>query len=80
VQGSLKVENKPPLEEVEGLSGKISGFEQELKGNGRIFIRYSGTEPLLRLLVEGEDAPAIKRIAGEILEHYKKHSGAVAAK
>ncbi|HNW43206.1 MAG TPA: phosphoglucosamine mutase [Elusimicrobiales bacterium] len=80
VQGSLKVAAKPPLAEVEGFNAKVSQFEEQLKGNGRIFVRYSGTEPLLRLLVEGESGPEIKAIADELLEHYKKHSGAMAVK
>ncbi len=77
VLGSLKVAHKPPLAEVPGFSEKVSRFEKTLEGNGRIFVRYSGTEPLLRLLVEGESAPEIKAIADDLLEHYKKHSGAL---
>ena len=80
VQGSLKVAHKPPLAEVQGFTDKISQFEKTLKGNGRIFVRYSGTEPLLRLLVEGESGPEIKAIADDLLEHYRKHSGAMAVK
>ncbi len=78
VLGSLKVAHKPPLHSVSGFHDKISRFENDLKGNGRIFIRYSGTEPLLRLLVEGESRAEIKAIAEDLLEHYKKHSGALA--
>ena len=80
VVGSLKVAHKPALKSVSGFSDKVVKFEHDLKGNGRIFIRYSGTEPLLRLLVEGESRAEIKSIAEELLEHYKKHSGAVAVK
>ncbi|OGS45674.1 MAG: phosphoglucosamine mutase [Elusimicrobia bacterium RIFOXYB2_FULL_62_6] len=79
VVGALKVAHKPPLEKVHGFSGKISKFEGVLKGNGRIFIRYSGTEPLLRILVEGESKSVIKGIADDLMEHYKKHAGAVPA-
>jgi len=74
---SLKVNSKPELKEVAGLSDKISSIEKTL--NGRIFIRYSGTEPVLRLLVEGENENEIKTIAEDILNHYKVYSGAVAA-
>ncbi|MEK7722375.1 MAG: phosphoglucosamine mutase, partial [Elusimicrobiota bacterium] len=79
VVGSVKVARKPAFKSVSGFSDKVVKFENDLKGNGRIFIRYSGTEPLLRLLVEGESRAKIKAIADELLEHYKKHSGAVAA-
>ncbi|HAH31559.1 MAG TPA: phosphoglucosamine mutase [Elusimicrobia bacterium] len=72
---ALKVAHKPPLHAVRGFSDKVSKFEKQLKGNGRIFIRYSGTEPLLRILVEGESQVKIKDIAEDLLSHYKKHSG-----
>jgi len=77
VVGSLKVANKPPLEQVHGFRDKILKFEGKLKGNGRIFIRYSGTEPLLRILVEGESKAVIKDISDDLMEHYRKHSGAL---
>ncbi|OGS13087.1 MAG: phosphoglucosamine mutase [Elusimicrobia bacterium RIFOXYA2_FULL_58_8] len=80
VQGSLRVEHKPPLAEVRGFTEKISQFEETLKGSGRIFVRYSGTEPLLRLLVEGKSGPEIQAIADDLLEHYRKHSGAMGVK
>jgi len=76
----VKVAHKPAFKDVAGFSAKLTKLESSLKGNGRIFIRYSGTEPLLRLLVEGRDKAAIKAIADELLEHYRKHSGALAAK
>jgi len=75
---ALRVAAKPSLRAVRGFSDKVSKFKKQLKGNGRIFIRYSGTEPLLRILVEGESRSEIKDIAEDLLSHYKKHSGALA--
>ena len=76
----VKVSSKPDFGAVPGFSEKLSKLEGGLKGNGRIFIRYSGTEPLLRLLVEGESKTKIKAIADDLLEHYRRHSGALAAR
>ena len=76
----VKVTSKPAFKAVPGFADKLSRLESGLKGNGRIFIRYSGTEPLLRLLVEGESKAKIKAIADDLLEHYRRHSGALAAK
>ncbi len=75
----VKVTSKPAFKDVPGFADRLLKLEDGLKGNGRIFIRYSGTEPLLRLLVEGESKAKIKAIAEELLAHYRKHSGALAA-
>jgi phosphoglucosamine mutase len=80
IVGSLKVDNKPPLEKVRGFNDKILKFEDKIRVNGRIFMRYSDIEPLLRILVEGESKAVIRVIADDLIQHYKKHSGALAGK
>lgn len=72
---SIKVSSKPALEEVKGLISVITEIEKKL--SGRVFVRYSGTEPLLRVLVEGECEQEVKNAAENILSHYTEHSGAV---
>ena len=52
---ALTVEAKPPLETLAGLTRAVSDGERILGGSGRILLRYSGTEPKIRLLVEGPD-------------------------
>lgn len=47
---------------------KIDVAEEALKGRGRILIRKSGTEPLVRVMVEGDDESEIERIADELIE------------
>jgi len=54
----------------------ISDIESKI--DGRVFIRYSGTEPLLRLLVEGENNDLVQAAGEEILKHYSSNSAAVA--
>jgi len=73
---SVKVSEKPPLENVKGLKKLISDIESKI--DGRVFIRYSGTEPLLRLLVEGENNDLVQAAGEEILKHYSSNSAAVA--
>ena len=47
--------------------------EEGLAGNGRLLVRYSGTEPLLRIMLEGKDDGEIKQWANQIADVVKQH-------
>lgn len=72
---SVKVSEKPSFDDIPGFRKLISDIEKEVEG--RVFIRYSGTEPLLRILVEGAEAGAVNAAGEKLLEHYSKHTRAV---
>jgi len=52
--------------EIEAIRDAIAQAESELAGTGRLLIRPSGTEPLIRVMAEGDDREAVERIAGEL--------------
>lgn len=60
---AVKVEQKPALDSLPGFWDGINALESQLGGKGRVFVRYSGTEPKLRILVEGADAALVRRTA-----------------
>jgi len=63
---NVPVREKPPIDSVAGLSEKVRDFEREMNGSGRVLIRYSGTEPLARVMIEGADGARIKNMADEL--------------
>jgi phosphoglucosamine mutase len=63
---NVRVERKTPLEEVPEVYDHVQRVEQELGDSGRVLVRYSGTEPLLRIMIEGPDPDHIHRTAEEI--------------
>jgi phosphoglucosamine mutase len=63
---NVPVREKLPLEAIPGLQGSRDRFEQEMNGAGRILLRYSGTEALARVMVEGEDQARIEAMAAEL--------------
>ncbi len=67
VQRNVRVSQKPDLTTVDSVESIVSEVKATLGDSGRILMRYSGTEPLLRILVEGQDedyiAEQIDRIA-----------------
>ena len=61
-----KVASKPPLNSLPRYNETLAKAQAELGGRGRILIRYSGTENLVRVMVEGEDSALIRRIADDL--------------
>lgn len=67
-QRHLCIKEKPPLESLEEVMLLVKKIEQDLLGHGRVLLRYSGTEPLIRLLIEGPDEVFINKQADEIIK------------
>ena len=65
---NVSVKNKRPFEEVPAILAAKEAAENELQGRGRVLLRYSGTEPLARVMVEGEDDTQVERLAGVIAQ------------
>jgi phosphoglucosamine mutase len=72
---NVTVTAKPPVERVAGLSDAITTSVKELGERGRVLVRYSGTEPVLRVMVEGEDEARIRACASAIAEAARKTLG-----
>jgi len=75
-QRNLKVREKIPLEEMPDVLALVSEAEADLKGAGRVLLRYSGTEPKIRLLIEGRDASQIAAHADKIATAIQSRIGA----
>ncbi|MCC6163893.1 MAG: phosphoglucosamine mutase [Acidobacteria bacterium] len=65
---NVRVGRRVPVAEVPALAAAIDSVERRLGTEGRLLIRYSGTEPLLRIMLEGRDQQEIERWAREIAD------------
>jgi phosphoglucosamine mutase len=80
VELNVKVREKKPLNKLPELQKKVAGVEKALKNKGRVVVRYSGTEMLLRIMVEGRNHDQVRSYAneiGEVAQRYlaeKKHA------
>lgn len=63
---NLQVERKVPLDQLPDVMKAITDVEQKLGGDGRVLVRYSGTESKARVMIEGTDEVLIKSWADEI--------------
>jgi phosphoglucosamine mutase len=63
---NVAVREKRPFDAIPGLDGRLAALEAELADSGRILLRYSGTESLARIMVEGEEQGRVEKIAAEL--------------
>lgn len=63
---NVKVGERKDLSHVAEVQKMIQSFEADLGGKGRVLVRYSGTEPLVRIMIEGEEPGLIKKMAKEL--------------
>ena len=74
---NVKVREKKPFEQLEGITKLVEQAEAEVKpAGGRVLLRYSGTEPKARLLIEGPDQCILEKWSKQIGEAIKRQVGA----
>ncbi len=69
---NLKVSSKPALDTLPGVTQAIHASQQELGTRGRVIVRYSGTENLVRIMVEAENAADVDRHVAAIASAFQK--------
>lgn len=69
---NANVASKPPLETIKGYSDLFKDLEKKANGKGRLVVRYSGTESLVRVMAEGENADWVKQSVDTMLEFLQK--------
>ena len=72
---NVRVKQKVDLKTVPAVANAIQRVERRVAGSGRLLIRYSGTEPLLRVMLEGKDQSEIRGWAQEIVDVVEEHLG-----
>ena len=72
---NIRVRNKPPLDTLPEVKTECDRVERALEGHGRLLVRYSGTENLARVMIEGQDEIKIREQASRIAEAIRKAIG-----
>ncbi len=72
---NVRVSSKPPLETIPPIKDAIDAIEKQFAEKGRLLVRYSGTENLARVMMEGPDKATIEREAGDLANLIKQHIG-----
>jgi phosphoglucosamine mutase len=70
---NVRVREKVELKSVPAVAEAIARVETRVAGQGRLLVRYSGTEPLLRVMLEGRNEHEIRAWAQEIIDVVKEH-------
>ncbi|WP_305041560.1 phosphoglucosamine mutase [Geoalkalibacter sp.] len=72
---NVRVAERKDIEEIAEIRRVIEHAREKLGDTGRVLIRYSGTEPLLRIMLEGQDKYQITELAHQIAEEIDRHLG-----
>lgn len=72
---NVTVREKRPFEEVANIARAAAEIEAKLEGSGRLLLRYSGTEPLVRIMIEGKRQDEIDWLANSLATIVKKELG-----
>ena len=65
---NVRVARKPDLADIPSVTAAARSVEDRLGADGRLVLRYSGTEPLARVMIEGPDQPTIEAMAAELID------------
>jgi len=72
---NVPVVRKTPFEDLPAVRRELADAEARLQGRGRVLLRYSGTEPLARVMIEGEDAAEIQVLAEQLAAAIRRTLG-----
>ena len=72
---NVPVRSKRPFEQLPKFTEHLRRLEASMNGRGRILVRYSGTEPLARIMIEGEDPQPIESAAKELADALREELG-----
>ena len=73
---NVTVSSKPPIEEVPVLANAVAQATEELGDAGRVLVRYSGTEPLLRIMIEAKDLAEVDTLCERLRQVFQAEIGA----
>ena len=73
---NVRVKHRRPLAELETVQAEIQAAEREFAGSGRVVVRFSGTEPLARVMIEAESDEEVDRWSGRIADAIRAELGA----
>ena len=73
---NVRVRDKRALTEVPSVAREIRLVEEEFAGAGRVLVRFSGTEPLARVMVEGPSLEQVERFTARIADAIRRAMGA----
>ena len=75
-QVNVQVSQKRPLGSLPAVQKALAAVEKALRGQGRVLVRYSGTELLARVMLEGENEKQIRAMAQDIVNEIRAEVGA----